>query len=175
MRKLGRIDLARGGTLFLDEIGDMPLETQIKLPRLLEEGTYERVGGTETLVADVRNVAPTNRDLDRMVHDDGFRQDLFYRLQAFPVSLPALRERRGDIAQLAEYFIDPMAAHRRGHVMLSGDARELLESYYWQGNVRELKHTVERAVVVSTSGVIGKADIAPQDAGVSTEGPLITR
>ena len=159
-RKLGRIDLAKEGTLFLDEIGDMPPETQVKLLRLLEEGTYERVGGTETLMADVRIVAATNRDLEQMVADGSFRQDLYFRLRGYPVPLPPLRERREDIVQLAEYFIGPMAAHigRKG-VRLGVEAQALLKGYQWPGNVRELKHTVERAVVTCRGQVIGASDI----------------
>ncbi|MEW6751948.1 MAG: two-component regulator propeller domain-containing protein [Candidatus Latescibacterota bacterium] len=159
-RKLGKAELAQGGTLFLDEIGDLPLEAQGKLLRLLEEYTFERVGGTRSLCADVRVVAATNRDLEQMVAEGLFRQDLYFRLKVFEVRLPPLRQRREDIPLLALYFMGRMAAHlgkRMSHV--SREALALLQQYDWPGNVRELQHVVERAVVVSGGPVVQAVDI----------------
>ena len=159
-RKLGRVELAKGGTLFLDEVGDMVLETQIKLLRLLEEGTFERVGGNQTLTAQTRIVAATNRDLKEMVHLGDFREDLYYRLNAFLMYLPPLRERKEDIPELAEYFKDHMAAHIGKQIgPLTPEIIEILQSYNWPGNVRELEHTIQRAVVLCPDSQIGKRDL----------------
>ena len=159
-RKLGKVELAKGGTLFLDEIGDMPLEGQVKLLRLLEEGTFERVGGTETLPADVRVVAATNRDLAQMVQEGQFREDLYYRLQVFEVPLPPLRERREDIPLLAAYFAGRMAAHLDKKVArLTPEALGVLQVFDWPGNVRELEHAVQRAVIVCPGAEIRAEDL----------------
>ena len=160
-RQLGKVELAEGGTLFLDEIGDMSLEAQTRLLRLLEERTFERVGGTETLDVEVRVVAATNRNLARMVAEGEFRQDLFFRLQVFPVQLPPLRERREDIPLLVTHFMEPMAAHLGKNVtQVDSAALTQLKDYDWPGNVRELKHTVERAVILSPGPAIRAEDIA---------------
>ena len=160
-RKLGKVELAAGGTLFLDEIGDMALEAQIRLLRLLEEGTFERVGGTETLPSEVRVIAATNRDLGKMVGEGSFREDLFFRLQVFPVRLPSLRQRREDIPLLVDYFMVSMAAHLHKTVTgVTSEALTLLKSYDWPGNVRELKHTVDRGVVVCRGETIQAEDMA---------------
>ncbi|MEW6755634.1 MAG: sigma 54-interacting transcriptional regulator [Candidatus Latescibacterota bacterium] len=159
-RKLGKIELARGGTLFLDEIGDMPLATQAKLLRLLEEGTYERVGGTEELSAQVRVVAATNRNLEEMVAQGTFREDLFYRVQVVPVRLPPLRERADDIPLLATYFMEAMAAHLgKGVRRLSPEALARLRAHTWPGNVRELQHVVQRAVIACQGDTLQVDDI----------------
>ena len=160
-RKLGKVELAKGGTLFLDEIGDMPLEAQVKLLRLLEERTFERVGGTETLQADVRILAATNRNLQQMVKAGTFRDDLYFRLQVFPVQLPPLRERREDIPLLAIYFMQRMAAHlNKGQItQLTPQALSVLRAHDWPGNVRELEHAVSRAVVVCPGPAIRAEDI----------------
>jgi DNA-binding NtrC family response regulator len=148
-RQLGKVELAQGGTLFLDEIGDLPLDAQVKLLHLLEERTFERVGGRQTLAADVRVVAATNRDLPQRIAAGTFRADLYYRLQGFEVRLPPLRQRREDIALLALYFMTRVAAHLDKDVTaLSPPALAALQRYDWPGNVRELQHAVERAVVV---------------------------
>ncbi|MBT4498874.1 MAG: sigma 54-interacting transcriptional regulator [Gemmatimonadetes bacterium] len=148
-RKLGKVELAKNGTLFLDEIGDMPLEAQVKLLRLLEERTFERIGGAESLSAEVRVVAATNRDLRKMVDERRFREDLYFRLQPFPVRLPPLRERREDIPLLALYFMERMAAHLSKPLeSLSMEAMQALQEYDWPGNVRELEHVVQRAVIL---------------------------
>ncbi|MDP9036111.1 MAG: sigma 54-interacting transcriptional regulator [Myxococcota bacterium] len=148
-RKKGRLDLAQGGTLFLDEIGELPLATQVKLLRVLQSREYERLGGTETLKANVRLVAATNKNMAAAVASGTFREDLFYRLNVFTITLPALRDRRGDIPALAEYFLDKHAReHRREARRISSDAIDLLCEYSWPGNVRELENAIERAVVV---------------------------
>ena len=158
--RLGRVELAEGGTLFLDEIGDMALETQVKLLRLLEEGTFERVGSSETLMAKTRIVAATNRNLEEMVSTSDFREDLYYRLNAFPMYLPPLRERKEDILELAEFFKDRMAAHIGKQIApLTPEIIEVLQSYDWPGNVRELEHTIQRAVVLCIDSQIGKRDL----------------
>ncbi len=145
--RLGRVELAEGGTLFLDEIGDMAVETQVKLLRLLEEGTFERIGSSETLMAKTRIVAATNRDLKEMVSTGTFRADLYYRIYGFPMYLPPLRERKEDIPELAEFFKTRMAAHL-GKQIDPLEIIEVLQSYDWPGNVRELEHTIQRAVVL---------------------------
>ena len=152
-RKVGKVELATGGTLFLDEIGDLPPEAQVKLLRLLEEGAFERVGGTETLQATARIVAATNRDLQQMVGDGNFRADLYFRLMGFEVRLPPLRERREDIPLLANYFVARMANHlHKEIVQLAADALVKLKTHDWPGNVRELEHVLNRAVIVCPAG-----------------------
>ena len=148
-RRLGKVELARDGTLFLDEIGDMTLATQARLLHLLEEGTFERVGGSETLKAQTRIVAATNRNLTEMVNQGDFREDLYYRIQTFPLYLSPLRERKEDIPDLAEFFKNRMAAHLGKQLdPLTSEIIEVLQSYDWPGNVRELEHTIQRAVIV---------------------------
>ena len=158
--RLGRVELAEGGTLFLDEIGDMVLETQVKLLRLLEEGSFERVGSSETRRAKTRIVAATNRNLEEMVSRGDFREDLYYRLNAFPMYLPPLRERKEDIQHLSEYFKDRMAGHIGKQIApLTPEIIEVLQSYDWPGNVRELEHTIQRAVVLCANSQIGVEDL----------------
>ena len=154
-QRRGRFELADGGTLFLDEIGDIPLELQPKLLRVLQEQEFERLGGTRTIRTDVRVVAATNRDLARMVEEGRFRADLYYRLNVFPVRVPPLRERREDIPLLANFFV--MASGRRLHRWFGPvpDATlEALTRYAWPGNVRELQHFVERGAILSTGSVL---------------------
>jgi formate hydrogenlyase transcriptional activator len=171
-RKLGQIEVAEGGTLFLDEIGDLAPAAQAKLLQFLEERTFQRVGGTETLQVDVRVIAATNRDLVQMVEAGPFREDLYFRLQEFTVELPPLRERREDIRLLAEYFMERMAAHLNREVtQLSPEALAALEGYDWPGNVRELEHAVKRAVVVCPGTAIRARDIT-LELGKRAEGPL---
>ena len=159
-RKLGTVEMAGGGTLFLDEIGDLSLEAQSKLLQFLEERTFQRVGGTETLCADVRVIAATNRDLTEMMQAGTFREDLYFRLQEFEVELPPLRERREDIPQLAGYFVERMAAHLDKVVTdLTSDALAILQAYQWPGNVRELEHAMNRAVIVCRGSEIRPEDI----------------
>ena len=159
-RKLGKVELAKGGTLFLDEVGDMTLETQARMLRLLEEGTYERVGGSETLSIQARIVAATNRNLEEMANAGTFREDLYYRINAFPMSLPPLRERKEDIPDLAELFKTRMATHLDKQIEpLTIEVIEALQAYDWPGNVRELEHTINRAVIVCQDSQIEVADI----------------
>ena len=159
-RRLGRVELAEGGTLFLDEIGDMAVETQIKLLRLLEEGTFERLGSSETLRVQARIVAATNRNLEERVRTGAFREDLYFRLNAFPMYLPPLRERKEDIPELAEFFKTRKAAHIGKQIApLTAEVIEVLQSYDWRGNVRELEHTINRAVVVCQDSRIDVGDI----------------
>jgi PAS domain S-box-containing protein len=148
-RRLGRFELADGGTIFLDEIGDLPLDTQLTLLRVLQEREFERVGGTRSISVDVRVIAATNRDLEAAMADGEFRSDLFYRLNVFPIDLPPLRERRDDIPLLVEYFIDRYAI-KYGKEIRSINKRslDLLQSYSWPGNIRELQNVVERAVII---------------------------
>src|SRR5437899_11907151 len=152
-RKLGKLELAHGGTLFLDEIGDMPPELQTKLLRALQERTIERVGGTEPIRIDVRVLAATNRDLETMMRDGRFREDLFYRLNVVTVTLPPLRERRRDIPLLVEHLLAKYAAEL-GERGVAPEALDRLVGHDWPGNVRELENVVQRAMVMATSGVI---------------------
>ena len=157
-RRSGRFELADGGTLFLDEVGDLPMEVQIKLLRTLQEREFERVGGAETIKVDVRVVSATNRNLEDMITDGEFREDLYYRLNVFPIYLPPLRERIADISSLVEHLA---AKFTRGGPSraFSPEALRLLESYAWPGNVRELENVVERAIIVARQPVIGPSDL----------------
>jgi formate hydrogenlyase transcriptional activator len=148
-RRIGRFESADGGTIFLDEIGDLPMETQITLLRVLQEREFERVGGNETISVDVRVLAATNRDLQVAVAAGAFRQDLFYRLNVFPIYVPALRERREDIPLLVEYMIDRYGAKSGKKIRkITKETLELFQSYTWPGNIRELQNVVERAVIL---------------------------
>jgi PAS domain S-box-containing protein len=153
-RRIGRFELANGGTLFLDEVGELPLDTQIALLRVLQEREFERVGGKERIKIDVRIVAATNRDLSVAQSDGTFRSDLFYRLNVFPIHVPPLRQRREDIAMLLEYFLHRYA-HQTRKVFKSIDKRTLdfFEAYDWPGNIRELQNIVERSVILSPDDV----------------------
>jgi transcriptional regulator with PAS, ATPase and Fis domain len=148
-QKRGLFETADGGTVFLDEIGEMTLGLQSKLLRFLEEKTFKRVGGLNDLRVDVRVIAATNKDLEEEVKSGKFREDLYYRLQVMPIHLPALRERKGDIPLLANYFIDRFNREFRKRVRgLSQAAQDLLEQYSWPGNVRELRNAIERAMLL---------------------------
>ncbi|MGH7354549.1 MAG: sigma-54-dependent transcriptional regulator [Candidatus Rokuibacteriota bacterium] len=152
-RKLGKLELAHGGTLFLDEIGDMPVELQGKLLRALQERTIERVGGHDPIRIDVRVLAATNRDLEALMRDGRFREDLFYRLNVVTLQLPTLRERQRDIPLLVEHFLAKYAPGL-GERGVAPDALDRLVGHEWPGNVRELENVVQRAMVMATSGVI---------------------
>jgi DNA-binding NtrC family response regulator len=159
-RQPGRFESAEGGTLFLDEIGELPLGVQGKLLRVLEERTYERVGGGRTHKADVRLIAATNRDLEAMVRDGEIRSDLFFRLNVFPIELPALRDRASDIPLLARHLLGEIA--RRHHTeppRLEDDAAGILSAEPWPGNVRELANVLERAVILAEGPVLRGADL----------------
>jgi transcriptional regulator with GAF, ATPase, and Fis domain len=150
-RRLGRFELANGGTIFLDEIGEMPPEAQVKLLRVLQEHEFERVGGSESIKTDVRVIAATNRDLRKAAQDGSFREDLYYRLNVFPVELPPLRDRAGDIPLLVRFFIDKYAVQFDRHIQtIAPETLHQLVGYRWPGNVRELENMVERALILAT-------------------------
>ncbi|MDX6711046.1 MAG: formate hydrogenlyase transcriptional activator [Blastocatellia bacterium] len=149
-RRVGRFELADGGTIFLDEIGDLPLDTQLALLRVLQEREFERVGGTRSISVDVRVITATNRDLEAALADGEFRSDLFYRLNVFPIDVPPLRARREDIPLLVEYFIDRFANNvGKGIRHISKKTLDLMQAYSWPGNIRELQNVVERSLIVS--------------------------
>jgi two-component system, NtrC family, response regulator AtoC len=159
-RKPGRIELADGGTLLLDEIGDVPLSMQVKLLRVLQERTFERLGGTESVKVDVRFVAATHQDLDAMVRAKTFREDLYYRLSVVPIVMPPLRARPEDVAPLVARFAATFGAQNgRGSLVVEVDAVERLQRESWPGNVRELQNFVERLVVLSDGATITLADV----------------
>jgi formate hydrogenlyase transcriptional activator len=180
-RRLGRFELADGGTIFLDEIGELPPDMQSALLRVLQEGEFERVGGTHTIRADVRVIAATNRDLETAMTNGTFRSDLFYRLQVFPIEIRPLRERQEDIPLLVEYFIDRYANKMRKKICgIDRKSLELLRSYSWPGNIRELQNVIERAVIVSGGDVLSidvrwlprqSAAVLPSPAGLSKISP----
>jgi formate hydrogenlyase transcriptional activator len=149
-QKIGRFELADKGTIFLDEVGDLPLELQPKLLRVLQEQEFERLGSNTTQRVDVRVVAATNADLSRLVSEKAFRSDLYYRLNVFPIQIPALRERREDIALLVRYFVQKFSQRFNKTVLyVPADAMDALTEYSWPGNVRELENLLERAVLLS--------------------------
>jgi transcriptional regulator with GAF, ATPase, and Fis domain len=151
-RRLGRFESADGGTIFLDEIGELPAEMQIALLRVLQEREFQRVGGNESIKTDVRVVAATNRDLQTAIAEARFRDDLFYRLNVFPIEVPPLRERRDDIPLLVEYFVDRYAGQVGKRITgISKNSMGLLQSYKWPGNIRELQNVIERSVIISDS------------------------
>jgi two-component system response regulator AtoC len=159
-RRLGRFELADGGTLFLDEVGDLPLDVQVKLLRVLQEREFERVGGAETIKVDVRVVSATHRDLEKQIADGAFREDLYYRLNVFPITLPPLRQRPSDIALLAEHFIQKYARTAGKTIRgLDAGAVAALSSYGWPGNVRELENVVERALILARGAELTAADL----------------
>jgi formate hydrogenlyase transcriptional activator len=159
-RRKGRFELAHGGTIFLDEIGELSPAMQVALLRVLQEGEFERVGGTETLKTDVRVVVATNRDLDEAVRDGSFRSDLLYRLNVVPIRVPPLRARGGDIRLVAEHYVGHYARKLGKRITgLSPEALAALEAYPWPGNVRELQNVVERAMILASGEVLQVADL----------------
>ena len=160
--KRGKFEIADRGTLFLDEIGDLSPPLQGKVLRVIEQKTFERVGGTETRSVDIRMVAATNRDLKTLVAAGAFRQDLYFRLSVFPILVPPLRERREDIPVLARHFLKKFAAEqkRRAAPTLSPEALQALEAYAWPGNVRELENTIERAVILAEGDRVQPGDLS---------------
>lgn len=157
--RAGRFELADGGTLFLDEIGDMPLSMQVKLLRVLQERSFERVGGVNTLQADVRILAATHKDLEEMIELGEFRQDLYYRINVFPIEMPSLRERPEDIPLLLNELITIMESENRGSVRFNSTAIKMLCAYEWPGNVRELANLVERMAILYPHSIVGVSDL----------------
>ena len=167
--RVGRFEQCDGGSLFLDEIGDMPMQLQSKILRVLQEGEYSRVGGNQTLKADVRIIAATNRNLEKEVEQGKFREDLFYRLNVVRIHIPPLRERTEDIRLLASFFLQRLAK-KKGNLRLriAEDTFKLLDSYNWPGNVRELENTIQRAVALANTDVLLPRDI-PLGQGISSK------
>jgi Nif-specific regulatory protein len=161
-RKKGRFEMADGGTLFLDEIGDLPIQTQVKLLRVIQERSFERLGGTETIRVNVRIITATNKNLEEAIATGLFREDLFYRLNGFMIFLPPLRERKSDILLLAEYFLQKYEReHKKAVRRISTPAIDMLTAYHFPGNVRELENAIERAVIVCDSNVIHGHHLPP--------------
>jgi transcriptional regulator with GAF, ATPase, and Fis domain len=180
--RIGRFQLADGGTIFLDEVGEIPMELQGKLLRVLQESEFERVGDDITRSVDVRVIAATNRNLEQLIVDGKFREDLFYRLSVFPVEVPPLRERGDDIVQLAQHFLEQTCKDfGRDALTLTRAQAITLKAYSWPGNVRELKNVIERAVILSPNKVlrldlsmpgVALADAVPAESTATTEGVL---
>jgi len=159
-RRLGRFELADGGTLFLDEVGDLPMETQIALLRVLQEREFERIGGNQSIGVNVRIIAATNRDLKAAVSGGSFRSDLFYRLSVFPVAVPPLRDRKDDIPLLVEYLIERYASKAGKKIKnIHKGTLELFQAYEWPGNIRELQNVIERAVILCDGGTFSVDDL----------------
>jgi formate hydrogenlyase transcriptional activator len=170
-RRIGRFELAHTGTIFLDEIGEMPLDVQVKLLRVLQEHEFERIGNSHPIISDVRVLAATNRDLQKSMRDGGFRPDLFYRLNVFPIALPPLRERIGDLPLLTHFFVQKHAARlaRRIDAVEAESIRRLMQ-YTWPGNIRELENVIERALILSSTPILS---IDPDLLGIE-ENPSIS-
>ena len=177
-QRKGRFELAQGGSIFLDEVGDLSPAIQIKLLRVLQEKEFERVGGTTTIKNDVRVITATNRNLEELVKAKKFREDLFYRLNVFPIYMPPLRERKTDILLIADYFVEKYSkANHKNILRISTPAIDMLMSYHWPGNVRELENCIERAVVLSNDDVIHGHHLPPtlqtaEATGTTTGGNL---
>lgn len=165
----GRFEMADGGTLFLDEIGDMPLSMQVKILRVLQERTYERVGANRSTQCDVRIVAATHRNLEEAIIKGSFREDLFYRLNVFPIEMPPLRERIEDLPLLIDDLIATLERSGHGSVRLSGDAVHVLRGYHWPGNVRELSNLIERLAVLHPGATVGVAELPQRYRNRDTE------
>ena len=158
--QIGRFELAHRGTIFLDEIGELPIEVQPRLLRVLQEGQVERLGNPRTVDVDVRVVAATNRDLGEEVREGRFRRDLYYRLNVFPITLPSLRQRREDIPELVRYFVDRLGRTLRRPIdVISDDVMSAFQAHDWPGNVRELENVIQRAIIVSKGGTLTAREI----------------
>jgi len=176
--KPGKFELAHGGTIFLDEIGTMPTHLQMKLLRVLQEQAIERVGGTKLIKLDVRVISATNANLESLVKEGSFREDLYYRLNVIPINLPPLSERRDDVPLLAKHFLRKLCAEmHRPEMALTPAALRALEQYEWPGNVREMENVIERSVALTDGNVIDRSDLPPQIGGLPDNGsPLpVTR
>ena len=161
-RRKGRFELADGGTIFLDEIGDIPLLTQVKILRIIQQREFERLGGTETISVDVRIIAATNRNLEEMIENGEFREDLFYRINVFPLFVPPLRERRDDIPVLVDHFIEKFNKRNSTKIKrITTSALNMLMVYSWPGNIRELENCIERACILTTDNVIHAYNLPP--------------
>ncbi len=161
-RKIGRFEKANGGTIFLDEIGDFSMNLQVKLLRIIQFREFERVGGTDTIKANVRIVVATNKNLEEQIKEKLFREDLYYRINVFPIFLPPLRERKDDIMLLADYFLEQFARENNKRITrISTPAIEMLTSYHWPGNVRELENCIERAILLCNDDVIRSEHLPP--------------
>jgi two-component system response regulator AtoC len=172
--KPGRFELAHGGTLFLDEIGEIPVEMQVKLLRVLQESEFERVGGIKTIKVDVRLVTATNRDLLREIAEEAFREDLFYRLNVVPIHIPPLRDRREDIPLLADHFITKFNSRLRKEITgISAEAIACLGTYNWPGNIRELENLMERTMLFCEGPQIEARDLPPELTQFSTLGTTV--
>ncbi len=159
-RKLGKFEIANGGTLFLDEVGELEMLLQAKLLRVIQEREFERVGGTELIKTDVRILSATNRDLKKAVDEKNFREDLFYRLNSFPINIPPLRQRRGDILVLAQHFLDTFNKKLGKSIKgFSKKAIKLIYEYNWPGNIREMENTVERCMIIAEKDIIDVDDL----------------
>lgn len=159
-QKIGKFEVADGGTIFLDEIGEMPPAVQAKLLRVLQEQTFTRVGGNDMISVNVRVIAATNADLEVMIKDGDFREDLYYRLNVIPLTIPALRERKEDIGPLIQFFIDKYAdRHKTAKKSISGNFLKAAEHYYWPGNVRELENAMENALILSEGDELTEEDL----------------
>ena len=158
--RAGRFELADGGTLFLDEIGDMPLSMQVKLLRVLQEKSFERVGGTNTIHTDARILAATHKDLEQMIETGEFRQDLYFRLNVFPIEMPPLRSRVEDVPLLLNELISMMESEGRGSVRFNSGAINCLQRYPWPGNVRELANLVEQMAILHPHHIVGVEDLS---------------
>lgn len=172
-KKMGKFELADKGTIFLDEIGDMDLSIQSKVLRAIEEGEIERVGGVKGIKVDVRIVAASNKDLEKAVEEKQFREDLYYRLNVFPIKIPPLRERREDVPLLVEYFIKKYCLEIKTSLKnISKEALDILMDYHWKGNVRELENTIERAIILCDGNLITPEHIIPSQRAIPMEGTL---
>jgi DNA-binding NtrC family response regulator len=175
-RRVGRFEEANHGTIFLDEIGEIDAATQVKLLRVLGESVIQRVGSNQTIKVDARVVAATNKNLETLVREGKFREDLFYRLDVVPIHLPPLRDRREDIPLLIDAFLKEFARANERHVIgFSVDAQEAMQKYAWPGNVRQLRATIERAVVLCRSERIGLRDLPPEVQGRPATGDAGSR
>jgi two-component system response regulator HydG len=169
-QKLGRFELADGGTILLDEIGEIGQDMQVKLLRVLQEHSFQRVGGEERIEVDVRVVASTNKTLSEEVDAGRFREDLFYRLHIIPIDLPPLRDRKDDIQILAEHFVDKLGKRTRSEIdSITSEAMEMLKMYDWPGNVRELENAIEHAMVFADGSAIDVSDLPPVVTGMETD------
>lgn len=162
VQRKGRFELAQGGTIFLDEIGDLPLTTQVKLLRVIQEREFERLGGTTSVKADVRIICATNRNLEELIQQGKFREDFYYRINVFPIFIPALRQRRNDIPLLADHFINKFNQQNNTKIRrITTSAMEMLMVYDWPGNIRELENVVERACILTTDDVVHSHNLPP--------------